>query len=231
MRYLLISAILSAAFLLGGCASATSRHGYKADSFFSPLPVAVLPVNNMSNDLKAADMFRELFKNALQDLGYPVAKNDDVDFLLQRNGFSDGGQLARVEPQQLCEMLGVDAVFLGTLEKANQLTTGVYNKKEVRASLRLYRGSSLLWSDTAEAVVKETRLSGKAIGDAFVQRASGKALSKFNGHPLLALTEQMIYDLQQKLPGNRIETTGWEPRNSQPDPSGAQKPPAAKRAK
>jgi hypothetical protein len=229
MRVLQIVALLSAVFLLGGCA--TAPRGFKADSFQSPLPVAVLPVNNMSNDLKAADMFRELFKNSLQDLGYPVAKNGDVDFLLQRNGLTDGGQLTNIPPEKLCDMLGVDAVFIGTLEKAGQLTTGIYNKSEVRANLRLYRGSSLLWSDTAEAVVKNMGLSGKAIGDAFVKRAAGKALSKFNGHPLLALTEQMIYDLQQKLPGKRIEPTGWEPRDLQQTPPDKQITPTGAGAK
>jgi hypothetical protein len=192
------------------CAPAT--HGYKVDSFQSPLPVAVLPVNNMSNDLKAGQMFRELFKNSLQDLGYAVAKNNDVDYLLQQNGLTDGGQLTNIPPEKLCGMLGVDAVFIGNLEKANQLTTGIYNKKEVRASMKLYRRSDLLWYDTASANSKDLGLSAKAAGDAFVKRVSGKALAKFNGHPLLMLTEQVIYDLEQKLPGNRITPTGWEPR-------------------
>jgi len=209
MRYLKILVLLSALLFLENCAA---THGFKADSFSSPLPVAVLPFNNMSNDLKAGQMFRELFKNALQDLGYPVAKNSDVDFLLQRNGLTDGGQLTNIPPDKLCKMLGVDAVFIGTLEKANQLTTGVYNKKEVRASMKLFRSSEMLWSDEAEAKESTMGLSGKAIGDAFVQRAAGKALSKFNGHPLLMLTEQVIMDIQQKLPGKRIMATGWEPR-------------------
>ena len=210
MRYLRTLAVLSVALLLGGCA--TAPRGYKIPSFQSPLPVAVLPVNNMSNDLKAAEMFRALFKNSLQDLGYPTAKNGDVDFLLQRNGLTDGGQLTNIPPDQLCRMLGVDAVFMGTLEKANQLTTGVYNKKEVRASMRLYRLSELFWADTAEAKVKEMALSGKGIGDAFVKRASGRALAKFNGHPLFTLTEQAVLDLQRKLPGKRVTMTGWEKR-------------------
>jgi hypothetical protein len=210
MRYFRIAAILFAALLLISCAS--HRRGYKADSFQAPLPVAVLPVDNMSNDLSSARMFRELFKNSLQDLGYPVAKNSDVDFLLQQNGLTDGGQLRNIPPENLCRMLGVDAVFIGTLEKANQLTTGIYNKKQVRVSMKLFQRSDLLWADTAEASSKNIGLSGKAIGDAFVKRAAGKALSKFNGHPLLVLTEEMIYDLQRKLPGKRIAPTGWEPR-------------------
>ena len=139
MRYFRIVAILITVFFLVSCAS--SKRGYKADSFQTPLPVAVLPVDNMSNDLTSAQMFRELFKNSLQDLGYPVAKNDDVDFLLQQNGLTDGGQLRNVLPENLCRMLGVDAVFIGTLEKANQLTTGIYNKKQVKASMKLFRRS------------------------------------------------------------------------------------------
>lgn len=211
MRCLRILALLSAALLLGGCAT-TKRGGYRAPAFQSPLPVAVLPLDNMSNDLRAGLMFRELFKNSLQDLGFPVAKNGDVDFLLQRHGLTDGGQLRNIPSEKLCQMLGVDAVFMGTLEKASQLTTGAYNKKQVRANMRLFRRSDLLWADTAEAKTSNMALSGKAMGDAFVQRASGKALSKFNGHPLLMLTEQVIMELQQKLPGKRVMATGWEKR-------------------
>jgi hypothetical protein len=209
MRYCRILAILSAILFLENCAP---TRAFQKASLQSPIPVAVLPLNNMSNDLKAGEMFRELFKTSLQDLGFPVAKNGDVDFLLQRNGLTDGGQLTNIPPDKLCKMLGVDAVFIGTLEKAGQLTTGVYNKKEVRASMKLFRSSELLWSDAAEASVKNYAVSGKGIGDAFVQRASGKALSKFNGHPLLVLTEQVVIDLQQGLPGKRIMPTGWEPR-------------------
>src|SRR3989339_1300319 len=209
MRCLRIIIIVAAVFLFDCC---VSTRGYKTPGFVSPLPVAVLPLNNMSNDLKAAQMFRELFKNSLQDLGYSVAKNNDVDFLLQRNGLTDGGQLTNIPPEKLCEMLGVDAVFIGTLEKAGQLTTGVYNKNHVKASMKLFRQNELLWSDAAEASTKNVGLSGKAIGDAFVKRVGGKALSKFNGHPLLMLTEQVILDLQQKLPGKRVTTTGWEKR-------------------
>lgn len=198
-----------ALLLVAGCAAS---HGFRAPSFQSPLPVAVLPVNNMSNDLAAGTMFRELFKNSLQDLGYQVAKNEDVDYLLRQNGFTDGGQLSATTPENLCRMLGADAVFIGTLQKANQVTTGVYNKHVVRADMRLFKGGDLLWADTAEASVKDLRLSAKAVGDAFVQRAAGKALAKFNGHPLLMLTEQMILDLQRKLPGKRVMATGWEKR-------------------
>ena len=210
MRYFRIFAVFSAAIFLVSCAS--THGGYKVDSFQSPLPVAVLPVNNMSNDLKAALMFRELFKNSLQDLGYAVAKNGDVDYLLQQNGLTDGGQLTNIPPERLCQMLGVDAVFIGNLEKAGQLTTGIYNKKQVRATMKLFRRSDLLWADTAEASKKDFGISVKAIGDAFVKRVAGKALAKFNGHPLLMLTEEMVLDLEMKLPGKRITPTGWEPR-------------------
>jgi len=214
MRYFSPVMILVFALLLAGCASRRcfKSVGFKSTVFVSPLPVAVLPVNNMSNDLKAAQMFRELFKNALMDLGYSVAKNEDVDYILQHNGYTDGGQLSSTSPDNLCVMLGVEAVFIGNLEKANQLTTGVYNKNEVRADMKLYRRSDLLWADTAQAIAKNLKLSGKGICDAFIKRASGKALSKFNGHPLLMLTEQMILDLQRKLPGKHVASTGWEPR-------------------
>ena len=211
MRYFRTIAVFFIAAFLASCAT-TIKGGYKADSFQSPLPVAVLPVNNMSNDLKSAQMFRELFKNSLQDLGYAVAKNGDVDYLLQQNGLTDGGQLTNIDPERLCQMLGVDAVFIGNLEKASQMTTGVYNKKEVRATMKLFRRSDLLWADTAQATARDIGITGQAIGDAFVKRAAGKALSKFNGHPLLMLTEQMIYSLQKKLPGKRITPTGWESR-------------------
>jgi hypothetical protein len=209
MRYLQILILIFAVVFISGCAS---TRGFKADSFVSPLPVAVLPVNNMSNDLKSASMFRELFKNSLQDLGYSVAKNCDVDYLLQQNGLTDGGQLTNIPPEKLCSMLGVDAVFIGNLEKASQVTTGVYNKKQVKADMKLYRKSDLLWADTAEASEKDFGLDSKAIGEAFVKRVADKALAKFNGHPLLILTEQMVLDLQKKLPGKRIAPTGWEKR-------------------
>jgi len=85
--------------------------------------------------------------------------------------------------------------------------------------MKLFQRSDLLWSDTAEASGRDFGLSAKAIGDAFVKRAADKALSKFNGHPLLMLTEQMILNLKRNFPasgscrqgGNRDDTTNFFP--------------------
>jgi hypothetical protein len=195
---------------LASCATNMNNRGYLAPEFTTPLRVAVLPLENQTSDLKANELYRLMFKNSLQDLGFTVAKNGDVDYILNQKGYTDGGQLRNTPKDDICEWLGVDVVVFGSIEKASQLTTGVYNKKEVKTSMQMYKQNRLIWADTASASSSEVGLSVDAMANAVVKRIGDKAFAKFNGHPLIVLTESQIVDIQRRLPGKRVEPTGWE---------------------
>ncbi|TBR20731.1 tetratricopeptide repeat protein, partial [bacterium] len=70
--------------------------------------IAVLPMGNLTNDLKGPGVLRALFHERLGRRGYLLAPLEDVDRVLrERLGVTDGGQLAGVTPQRLGEALGV----------------------------------------------------------------------------------------------------------------------------
>ncbi len=192
--------------------SAPKSNAWLAPHFTKPLTIAVLPLNNHSNDLRAEKLYREMMMNGLLDLGFTVAHNEDVVLMLRSKGLTDGGQLTGIPKSKLCKWLGVQAVFIGQIEKAQEFTTGVYNTKEFIVSQELWTTTEKLWTNRAETKSKTFAVSTQMAADAVIDRAAGRALRKIRGHPLQLVIEEAVYIVQLELPGKRVELSGWESR-------------------
>jgi hypothetical protein len=179
-------------------------------SFNAPLSVAVLPLENQSNDLRASDEFRLLLSYGLQDRGFPIANPEDVEAFLRTRGILDGGQISRYTPEQYCAMLGTKAVITGVVEKASLKTLGIYNSNEFRVRLQMYVGGKLVWADTSEQIERSAAVSMNAIANKAIDRVADKALRKLRGHPLQNQMEQSTFELLAPFPGKKVEITGWE---------------------
>ncbi|MDE3241984.1 MAG: DUF799 family lipoprotein [Nitrospirota bacterium] len=100
--------------------------------------VAILPFVNNSNDVGAPTYVREQFAKELERHQYRIKPLVETDQLMKEQmGVTLGSQLDMTTPQKLGEVLGVDGVFIGSLEEFNHKITGIYNVKRVRVRIKL----------------------------------------------------------------------------------------------
>ena len=137
--------------------------------------VALLPIYNATNDVDAPARLREAFAKRLEGRHYRVLPLDETDRILRdRMGITLGAQLDMTTPRKLGEELGVDGVVYGYLLNFDDVTTGVYNVKKVRAGFRLVhaRSGRTLWARGHG--VKSILTSGGLIGDGVAVAAEVK---------------------------------------------------------
>lgn len=100
--------------------------------------VAILPMYNATNDVDGPKMVRELTEKRIQRWHYNSKPLNEVDQILKdQMGVTIGSQLEMTTAQKLGAALGVDGVLYGYLLNFDDVTTGVYNEKRVRAGFRL----------------------------------------------------------------------------------------------
>lgn len=94
---------------------------------------------------------------------YSVMPLEESDRLLRdKTGLTLGGQLEYTTPEAVAEALGVEGLVYGYLLNFDDITTGVYNVKEVRAGFKLIDGASgsVIWARGGG--VKSFYVGGKA---------------------------------------------------------------------
>lgn len=144
--------------------------------------VAVLPFYNASNDVEGPRMMREEFFNRIQNRHYSVMSLEQTDsILVNQMGITLGSQLELTTPEQLGEILGVDGVIYGYVLNFDDITTGLYNVKKVRAGFKLVdaRTGAVVWS---RGLVVKVALAGGDVGAGItlLQEIRGDGLDDFN---------------------------------------------------
>lgn len=141
-----------------GC---TSRKNYvlKATPSIPPAKLAILPINNNTNDIAGGSIFRKLiFKDFQQkNSGYEIQDLEETDKLLNEAGITDGGQLQFFRPIELSEILGVDGLLYIDLDELKFLTYPYYHTRSVKGTFFLYNFEKLIW-------VKPIRVTTKYFG-------------------------------------------------------------------
>jgi len=180
--------LIALTVLLAAC-SAPMRY-YRPDPSNPVYTVAVLPLYNATNDVEGAAKVREEFDRRLRQRQYSVTPIEEVDRALSDGmGITLGDQLELTTPGELGKLLGVDAVVYGYLLDFDDITTGLYNVKKVRAAFKLVqtRTGTVLWS---RALGVKSILAGGDVGKgvtAFKEiLGSGDASEPFGTIPGLA---------------------------------------------
>ena len=137
MKLIRYFAVFGVAIFFIGCAVSQRPPLYHDAS--NPLKrVAVLPMRNDTNDVDGPNVVRKRVVQAMQDRAYAVQDVKVTDRILRdRMGITLGGQLDLTTARELGETLGVEGVLYGTLMDFDELTTGAYNVRKVRAQFRL----------------------------------------------------------------------------------------------
>lgn len=80
--------------------------------------VAILPfANSDKGQRETAELLRQNFFANLRDSNFQLMERYRVDALLTQRGLTDPRKFSRINPMEFGEILGVDAVVLGRLEK------------------------------------------------------------------------------------------------------------------
>jgi len=201
-----------AALLLAACLPAVKKPQaiFLDPSFAAPMKVAVLPFENESVDMTADDVFRELFYLGLEEKGYKLVPMAEVNATLKAMGILEGGQLAAFKKTDLQSKLKADALLFGNLKEAKYLTVGIKKEKKVTTWAALYNGDKKLWEDEKSYSEKEYNLNPlKGLETQLATKLTENALKDYSGHPFYNHIQNCVYQLQDTMPGERVEKSGW----------------------
>jgi hypothetical protein len=133
-----VLSILLLLVFLSGCSS--RRMVLRSETKIPPAKLAILPINNLTNDVAGAQALREIIYNALKNnpKGYEIQNIEMTDEFLVEEGITDGGQLKLVHPIETSEILGTDGLLYIDLEELSLLTLPFYHVRKICLTYRLY---------------------------------------------------------------------------------------------
>lgn len=183
------------------------------------MSLAVLPFANETTDLPAGELARLLFTLGMQEKGYQVLDNETVDAKLRELGITDGGQLNSITENELTEALQVEGLVYGTLLEAEYSTKAVASTKKATIAVRIVKNGQAAFDDRETNAESQTGSSlnvVKSFANQLIDKTSEKAFAKYHGHPLESQIETAVYKLQDRIPGQRVEKSGWTNKPGNP---------------
>ncbi len=183
------AAVLSLLLLFGGCASLKGRSDQYRDpnmDFGSIRSIAVLPFNNLSHDVGAAERVRDVLSNMLLATGgVYVVPSGEVTRGIMRVGILTPASPSIEEIKKLAGVIQVNAVITGTVKEYGEVRSGNSTSNVISLSLQMIETETgrIVWSASATegGVTTADRLFGGG------------------GQPSNDTTEKAINDLIEKL--------------------------------
>lgn len=128
----------------------------KATPSKSPAKLAILPINNNTNDVAGGFIFRGVVYNNFEqnNHGYDIQDIKKTDRLLNEAGITDGGQLKFLRPIELAEILGVDGLLYTDLDELDFMTYPYYHTRSVKGTFLLYNFEKLIWVKPIRVAIK-----------------------------------------------------------------------------
>ena len=193
LRFAVCAVFLAAAC---GCATGGAYLVSPALREAADTRVAVLPFDNQSTDISAAEIMRGLAAEGFVKRGYTHLEPAEVDAKLSGLGVSEGGQLPGLKPADIGKALGADLLCYGDVEDFTFQNLGFVVRKSVILSVKIVSAST-----------GETLYEGSG---------SGKDLKMYfdKDEAKAAFVEQMVVKLVQnvlKTPLKReAEAAAWK---------------------
>jgi len=166
-------------------------------------PVAVLPLNNMTNSLGGALYVRDKLTGYVRDVrGWQVADEAKVDAGLKALAITDGGQLNSSTPQKISGATGAPVLLYTDLLEFGYTTLGFVNTKKCRARIRVVDGATgeLLYSAEGHGAESGTAVSGQGALEAGAGALGGQLADKAVGAPLANQVQDMLDEIFQWMP-------------------------------
>lgn len=135
---------------------------------------AVLPFTDETTSVDGPPLVRRLLYERLKAAGYDLVPLEQTDELLRRHGFSDGGQLTAAKPAELARWLGAGRLLYCNLTDFSEVMAGVYNRRMVKGSARVWDAATGTETLFEESVVK-VKTPKNFVAGMFGQLAKGLA--------------------------------------------------------
>jgi hypothetical protein len=205
-----ISVILAALFFAAGCVKLPPP-----DPNNPIKTVAILPFTNSTSDMDGPNWMRVAFSKFVPSRYYLTVANEKVDQQLKNDlNITLAGQLDYMNPgvgapspEKVGKLLAVDGLFYCNLDDFQNMITGFYNKRKVKAKCRLVNAQTgeTVWEKVEEQSNTELQLSVKGAIDAAKQKAAGAVLNKvFRANPLQQQTNTVAIKLRNTIPSGPV---------------------------
>lgn len=148
--------------LIAGCASKIPDVVNSDSSKKSTRLIAVLPVNNLTANVKAGRVLREAVFNEVYFKGYPKIPLNIIDEKLSKIFKEDAdSRRVNIPPKAVGELLGVDAVLYITLGECSTSYNFVYapTRVSVVLELRSTKTGETLWNSKYGTVKRNYGIS------------------------------------------------------------------------
>jgi hypothetical protein len=170
--------------------------------------LAVLPFDNESNDLNAAEILQKAVYLALKTTSYQVSDMEATNEKLASVGIVDGGQLVIIDPVKLGKDLGVQALLFGYVENFNYTNVGFFLQKKVDLQLKLVEVATgqTLWENNGTGSTMEFYGDKDKAKAALAKGLAEQWVEKLLKTPLEAEVNSAVVQALRTLPG-------FNPRN------------------
>lgn len=170
-----------------------------------PGKIAILPSENISNDILGGFVLRNITYQKLQQnsKNFEIQDIATTDSLLISEGISDGGLLKLFSPNELCQILAVDGLLYIDIYSMGMKITPFYHSRYIDSQYRLYNFSDLVWQkpinianrvvDFEGAINAISNIAKGNIGEAF-----GDAAGQMIVQGLVKLGTATLFDHELK---------------------------------
>jgi hypothetical protein len=164
--------------------------------------VAVLPMDNESNDLDGPPFVRALMFDGLARRGFQLLLIPQIDAQLKTQGFTDGGQLRAATPQKIGEWTGADTLLYSTLESFDYINIGYYAQRRVKVLAKLVdaKTGEKLWEAEREGSTRVVATTKKRAEELFAVQLAVKMAEKLAHRPLQNESRRTVGELVSTLP-------------------------------
>ncbi|MFA6094217.1 MAG: GNA1162 family protein [Elusimicrobiota bacterium] len=187
---------------LTGCAG--GKVNYVKPDFNGPDFVAMLPPNNLSNDLMAPRAALGAMSSAMIGLGYFPITSPVHEEILRKLGMTDGGQVNAFKLADLAKALGTDGIAVTTINDFNKINLGFYISPTVDCSVVLHDDKGeRLWEAQAKFTEKKINIDPQAALQAAVGEMVGDAIGKMFKTHLIMESQKMAGIIVQTCSMNK----------------------------
>lgn len=156
---------LCGVLLLSGCAKHKS-YDYTAFRASKPASILVLPAENSTPDINAANSFISGVTKPLAEAGYYVFPVAVVDETFKHNGLTNAHDVRTVSLAKLRDIFNADAILYIDVSQYGSKYRVVDSMTEVAASAKLVdlRNGSILWQGTSFASDQNNNSNNSLLG-------------------------------------------------------------------
>jgi hypothetical protein len=219
MKRISLIVVLSAALLLGACATKPPKD-YSAFQRARPASILVLPPLNESPDIKATPAVWASVTRPLAEAGYYVVPVTLADETFKQNGVTTSHDAHHIPADKLRQFFGSDAALYLKISEYGSKYMIIASETAVKVEARLVdlRDGTLLWDGSARASSAEQQQSQGGLAGLLVQALVNQIVSSTTdaayGYAGMA-NERLIRGPEGVLYGPRSPKSGQPPAQPQ----------------